>query len=120
MRFTNLIPKCSYRKLSERLCGLVEDYGLVRYVPLAIQDRESLEHVLGLSDKANGYVFARLANDNPVVPPPELMYGTSAKVWILATDKLICNQSLCQSLGGQALSSFSSSCSWCQCMNAGI
>ena len=70
----------SLRKLSEGLCGLVEDYGLVRYVPLAIQDRESLEHVLGLSDKANGYVFARIANDNPVVPPPELMYGSAAKV----------------------------------------
>ena len=66
------------RKLSEGLCGLVEDYGMVKYVPLAIQDPESLAHILGLADKANGYVFARLAEDSQV--PPEMMYGASVKV----------------------------------------
>ena len=51
---------------------------MVKYVPLAIQDPESLAHILGLADKANGYVFARLAEDSPV--PPEMMYGASVKV----------------------------------------
>ena len=58
----------------------MEDYGLVKYVPLAIQDRASLEHILGLSDKANGYVFARLAEGCDV--PPEMLYGSSVKVGI--------------------------------------
>lgn len=73
-----MISLLDHRKLSEGLCGLVQDYGLVKYVPLAIQDRASLEHILGLSDKANGYVFARLAQGNEV--PPEMLYGSSVQV----------------------------------------
>ncbi|GAX82581.1 hypothetical protein CEUSTIGMA_g10007.t1 [Chlamydomonas eustigma] len=66
-----------YRKLSEGLCRVVEDFGLVKYVPLAIQDKESLAFILGLSDKANGYVFAKLAEGSPV--PPEYLYGSTVK-----------------------------------------
>ena len=41
-----------------------------------LQDRESVQRVLALADKANGAVFARLAGpEAPAGPPPELTYG---------------------------------------------
>lgn len=63
-----------YRKLSQGLCEVVEDYGLLHFTPLAIEDKESVQHVLSLIDKANGHVFAGLANGkNPY--PAEFVYG---------------------------------------------
>ncbi len=114
------------RKLSEGLCQVVEDFNLVKFVPLAIQvgakeqrynagkqrgdsqprpsrrsclsgksrafsptspcdrslcpqDPKALAQILDISDKANGYVFARLATDKSPVPP-EFMYGATTKV----------------------------------------
>ena len=41
---------------------------------MAIEDKESVQHVLSLIDKANGHVFAGLANGkNPY--PAEFVYG---------------------------------------------
>lgn len=44
-----------YRKLSKAIIGVIEDYGLVTFVPLNIQDPEDILRVLQLADKANGY-----------------------------------------------------------------
>lgn len=53
---------------------VVEDYGLLHFTPLAIEDKESVQHVLSLIDKANGHVFAGLASgQNPY--PAEFVYG---------------------------------------------
>lgn len=53
---------------------VVEDFGLLRFTPLAIEDKASVQHVLSLIDKANGYVFAGLASGhNPY--PAEFVYG---------------------------------------------
>lgn len=46
-----------FRKLSDGLCSVIEDYGLVKFCPLAVEDKESLAYVLDQCDKANGYVF---------------------------------------------------------------
>lgn len=63
-----------YQKLSLGLCEVVEDYGLLSFTPLAIEDKESVQHVLSLIDKANGHVFAGLASGkNPY--PAEFVYG---------------------------------------------
>eukprot|EP00956_Cyclotella_meneghiniana_P000040 scaffold83_cov57-Cyclotella_meneghiniana.AAC.6 len=48
-----------YRKLHHELCDLVEDYGLLSFLPLSIQDAESVGRVLARIDKCNGYVFVR-------------------------------------------------------------
>mmetsp|Transcript_20684 Transcript_20684/g.57737 ORF Transcript_20684/g.57737 Transcript_20684/m.57737 type:complete len:313 (-) Transcript_20684:887-1825(-) len=64
-----------YRKLSQALCEVVEDMGLLSFVPLAIQDKQAVQHVLGLADKANGAVYASLAGRSPY--PPEFIYGAS-------------------------------------------
>jgi hypothetical protein len=46
-----------YRKLTHELCEVVEDFGLVSFTTLNIQDKESVMELLKIIDKSNGYVF---------------------------------------------------------------
>ncbi|KAM4873126.1 GPN-loop GTPase 2 [Thomomys bottae] len=46
-----------YRQLNEKLVQLIEDYSLVSFIPLNIQDKDSIQRVLQAVDKANGYCF---------------------------------------------------------------
>ncbi|WCJ29243.1 GPN-loop GTPase QQT1 [Euphorbia peplus] len=46
-----------YRKLTKELCGVIEDYGLVDFTTLDIQDKESVGNLVRLIDKTNGYIF---------------------------------------------------------------
>jgi len=48
-----------YRKLHNELCDVVEDYGLLSFLPLSIQDAESVGRVVARVDKCNGYVFLK-------------------------------------------------------------
>lgn len=51
-------PRSSkYRKLTKELCEVIEDYGLVNFSTLAIQDKESVTNLVKLIDKTNGYIF---------------------------------------------------------------
>ncbi|KAI3726363.1 hypothetical protein L1987_66160 [Smallanthus sonchifolius] len=51
-------PRSSkYRKLTKELCEVVEDFGLVNFTTLAIQDKESVSNLVRLIDKTNGYIF---------------------------------------------------------------
>ena len=57
---------------------VVEDFGLLRFLPLAIEDRASVARVLEDVDKANGCAFSGLvAAAGPM--PPELIYGAGVK-----------------------------------------
>ncbi|BBN11693.1 GPN-loop GTPase [Marchantia polymorpha subsp. ruderalis] len=47
-----------YRKLTKNLCEVVEDFGLVNFTTLNIQDKESVMDLVKLVDKSNGYVFS--------------------------------------------------------------
>lgn len=47
-----------FAKLTRGLCEVIEDFGLVGFVPLAIEDRESVLHIVSMADKANGFAFA--------------------------------------------------------------
>ncbi|NXW85148.1 GPN2 GTPase, partial [Alopecoenas beccarii] len=47
----------NYRRLNEKLVGVIEDYSLVSFVPLNVQDKESMRRVMQAVDKANGYSF---------------------------------------------------------------
>lgn len=53
-----------YKKLSSALCELVEDFGLVGFLTLCIQDKESVLHAVRAIDKANGYIFGGLEQSN--------------------------------------------------------
>ncbi|OQR99074.1 GPN-loop GTPase 2 [Achlya hypogyna] len=46
-----------FRKMNEVLIEVIEDFSLVSFVPLQIEDVDSLKHVMVTVDKSNGYVF---------------------------------------------------------------
>lgn len=46
-----------YKKLNKALVGLVEDYSLVSFLIMSIDNKASVSKVLQAADKANGYVF---------------------------------------------------------------
>jgi hypothetical protein len=67
-----------FAKLTREMCNVVEDFGLVGFTPLAIEDKESVAHIVALVDKANGFAFAGLAKTatgERQVVPPELQYS---------------------------------------------
>ncbi|XP_048356078.1 GPN-loop GTPase 2 isoform X1 [Sphaerodactylus townsendi] len=47
----------NYHRLNQKLVEVVEDYSLVSFVPLNVQDKESMQRVMQVVDKANGYSF---------------------------------------------------------------
>lgn len=53
-----------YKKLNEAMVGVVQDYSLVAFSVLDIQDKESMLRVTQTVDKANGYVFGDLEERN--------------------------------------------------------
>lgn len=46
-----------YRRLNEALCEVIEDFSLVSFQTLNIQDAEAVQRVLAAVDKANGYLL---------------------------------------------------------------
>eukprot|EP01024_Parvocaulis_polyphysoides_P061225 TRINITY_DN6765_c0_g1_i1.p1 TRINITY_DN6765_c0_g1~~TRINITY_DN6765_c0_g1_i1.p1 ORF type:complete len:318 (-),score=31.57 TRINITY_DN6765_c0_g1_i1:260-1159(-) len=66
-----------YKKLTEGLCSLVEDYSLVRFMPLEIENKESVASVLTAADQANGYVYSGLKDKMPYKQVQGL-YGDAA------------------------------------------
>lgn len=71
----NLMPQ-SVLDLVSASCPLqvVEDFGLLHFTPLAIEDREAVGALVSLVDKANGYVFMGLAAGKQYGIAPELQY----------------------------------------------
>lgn len=47
-----------WQRLNEALIGLVEDFGLVGFETLAVEDRASMASLLKAIDRASGFVFA--------------------------------------------------------------
>lgn len=44
-----------YRKLNEAICGVISDFDLVSFVPLAVENKESMMKVIQMVDAANGF-----------------------------------------------------------------
>lgn len=55
-----------FRRLNEAVANLVENYGLVRFEVLAVENKQSMIHLLRVIDRAGGYAFggAEGANDS--------------------------------------------------------
>ncbi|PKU73195.1 hypothetical protein MA16_Dca019776 [Dendrobium catenatum] len=52
-------PRSSkYRKLTKELCDVIQDFSLVNFTTLDIQDKESVGNLVKLIDKSNGYIFS--------------------------------------------------------------
>lgn len=49
-------PKFS--KATFDLCSILEDYSIVKFAPLAVEDVESMTYVIRLVDKATGYAYS--------------------------------------------------------------
>ncbi|XP_051493831.1 GPN-loop GTPase 2 isoform X2 [Apus apus] len=47
----------NFRRLNEKLVEVIQDYSLVSFVPLNVQDKQSMRQVVQAVDKANGYSF---------------------------------------------------------------
>ncbi|GAB2265761.1 GPN-loop GTPase qqt1 [Dionaea muscipula] len=45
-------------ELTEELCEVIENFGLVDFTTLDIRDKESVGNLVKLIDKTNGYIFA--------------------------------------------------------------
>ena len=48
----------NWERLNEALIGLIDDFGLVGFETLAVEDRASMASLLKAIDRASGYVFA--------------------------------------------------------------
>ena len=60
------MPKNTLHAPSGLLVQVVGDYGLLSFQPLAIEDKDSVQKVLALIDKANGHAFSALSrSQNP-------------------------------------------------------
>jgi len=53
-----------FKRMNKALSEVVEDFGLVSFCTLDIQNKESVAHLLSIIDKANGYVFGGLTRGN--------------------------------------------------------
>lgn len=53
-----------YKKLNEALVGIIEDYSLVSFCPLSVEDKDSMLRVMKAVDKSNGYVFGSVGDQS--------------------------------------------------------
>lgn len=55
--FLNVECPPRFAALNSAVAELVEDFGLVAFETLAVEDKRSMAHLLGVIDKAGGYAF---------------------------------------------------------------
>ncbi|KAJ9057240.1 hypothetical protein DSO57_1024571 [Entomophthora muscae] len=53
-----------YHRLTKAMCDLVQEFGLVNFHPLMIEDKVSMASLLSSVDKAGGYIYGGLSVDN--------------------------------------------------------
>ncbi|KZT18926.1 cytoplasmic protein [Neolentinus lepideus HHB14362 ss-1] len=64
-----------YTALNMAVCSLIEDYGLVGFETLAVEDKHSMLHLMRVVDRAVGCVFAPPAN---AAGPPGIVSTSNA------------------------------------------
>jgi len=64
-----------FSALNMAICSLIEDFGLVGFETLAVEDKESMLHLSRVVDKASGCVFVPSAN----APAPPGTIDTSSE-----------------------------------------
>lgn len=52
-----------YKKLTESLASIIENYGLVSYLPLNVRDEDKLRRVLKAVDRANGFYVTTMTTN---------------------------------------------------------
>ncbi|KAI0244687.1 hypothetical protein L0F63_004585 [Massospora cicadina] len=56
-----------YHRLTRALCELIQEFGLVNFHPLMVEDKVSMAGLLSAIDKAGGYIYGGLAPDNQAI-----------------------------------------------------
>lgn len=56
-----------YKKLNEAVVGVIEDYGLVSFVPLHVESKEGMLRVMQAVDRANGYSYSGSETDKSLL-----------------------------------------------------
>ncbi|KAG8730848.1 hypothetical protein FRC11_005652 [Ceratobasidium sp. 423] len=57
-----------FSALNEAICGLVEDFSLVAFETLAVEDKQSMLHLMHTIDRVLGYVFVQAPQSNGRAP----------------------------------------------------
>lgn len=52
-----------FKKLNEKIVEVVENYGLVTFIPLTVKDEGTMGNVMTHIDKANGYIYGKAEDD---------------------------------------------------------
>lgn len=52
-----------FQKLNEALAGIIEDFSLVSFMTLNISDKKSVNRLIQLIDKTNGYIYSNLERE---------------------------------------------------------
>jgi len=66
-----------YVGLNKAICELVEEFGLVHFHPLYIEDKESVYEVIKATDKANGYFYGHIEPKESFMLPQHLVDETT-------------------------------------------
>jgi hypothetical protein len=64
-----------FRGLSTGLCEVLDNYGLLSFTPLSIEDAASLRELVDIIDAANGYKYSGLQGRNPFPVTVDEGYG---------------------------------------------
>ncbi|CAD7695827.1 unnamed protein product [Ostreobium quekettii] len=62
-----------FKSLSSAISEVVDEFGLVGFTPLAIEDKESVSNLINIVDKANGFLYSGTMGRSPY--PAELKLG---------------------------------------------
>ncbi|CAE6467691.1 unnamed protein product [Rhizoctonia solani] len=63
-----------FAALNEAICGLVEDFGLVAFETLAVEDKQSMSHLMRTIDRVLGYVFVQAPQSDGGAPQAQGTY----------------------------------------------
>jgi hypothetical protein len=72
-----------FHRLTAALCEVVEDFGLLRFTPLAVEDKHSMRALLRHIDKANGYALTGRPDTEPPFSAAALTGGRQLSFRIL-------------------------------------
>lgn len=77
LREESSVMNSKFEGLNKAITQLVEDFGLVGFETLAVEDKRSMMHLLQVIDRAGGYAFGGAEGANDTVWQVAMREGTS-------------------------------------------
>ncbi|KAL9255905.1 GPN-loop GTPase QQT1-like protein [Drosera capensis] len=82
-----------YRMLTKELCEVIENFGLVDFTTLDIQDKRSVGNLVKLIDKTNGFIFSSI--EGSAVEFRKLQFRQQSGITSDILQALICHFPIC-------------------------